>query len=335
MTLTHEIYDDLSRTIKNTNHSSLSKIYTTEKNLSLIYAVTQSDEKEKFYFSIGQNNIDFMPQCQGIVISRVKLYEYSKTDYFCELSPKNITDGDMFEVIIEDIRKNADNVSVSSQMITCVSNILLKWRNFFAQEKSVLLSIERQQGLYGELLLLRKFIQWYGHVSVSFWTGADYETHDYYIRSNAIEVKTTSTKTPYKMHISSEYQLDDKEIAGNLYVAFYALRKSTADGETLPDVIQSIRLELRDNSFLRNKFDLNLQKYGYFDGLENKYSTGYHIREEVFYQIKEGFPRIIKDNLSGGISRCTYDILTESCNKFKIDEEELKSTLREGAHIVR
>jgi hypothetical protein len=334
MTLTHKIYSELHNSVKNTDEEMLSKPYTNLKDLPLIYAVAKSDEKEKLYFSIGQDDVDSVPKFKGLEVSRVRLYEYSKLDYYCELSPRNVADGEMFEVIIEDIRKNTDEVSTNNQMFNRVSNVLLKWRNFFAQEKNLLLSPERQQGLYGELMLLRSLIEWKGIGAVNYWTGADYETHDYYINNNAIEVKTTSTKSPYKMHISSEHQLDSDDVSGNLYVAFYALRKSTADGETLPEIINSIRNLLKENRLWVNEFDLNLQKYGYFDGLEKNYFTGYHLREMNYYIVKDKFPRIEKKQLPEGISNCLYHVAIDNCKGYIVEAKDIERMVKGGGQNV-
>lgn len=333
MTLTHEIYNELKQNIDNVTSSELSKINMTNKNRALIYAVTRDVELEKLYFSIGQEEIDIIPQCKGLGTNKVKLYEYSKTDYFCELYQKDKADTEVFEVIIEDVRKNVNDVSNEVQMLQRVSKVLLKWRTFFTQEKSLVLSSERQQGLYGELLFLKKLISWYGPSCILYWTGADYETHDYYINHNAVEIKTTSTKAPYKMHISSEYQLDDKDVSEGLFVVFFALRKSVSDGETLPEIINSIRKCLTGHNLLETKFNENLQKYGYFDGLEDKYSTGYHVREEMAYSVKSGFPRITKEDLPKGISGCKYDVSVEVCSDYCIDNEMLRKTLKRGEKI--
>lgn len=329
MTLTHEIYRNLYTAVKNTDEEFLSKSYTNPQNLSLIYAVAKNDEKERLYFSIGQDNVDNIPQFKGLDVSRVRLYEYSKIDYYCELSPKTLTDGEMFEVVIEDIRKTTESANTNAQMLERASKVLLKWQNFFALEKSLLLSPERQQGLFGELLLLRLLIKWKGIWAINYWTGANYETHDYYINNHAIEVKTTSTKSPYKIRISSEYQLDPEEVNGNLYVAFYALRKSSSNGETLPEIIQSIRNSLKCNHLLMNKFDLNLQKYGYYDGLEGKYLTGYHLREMNYYIVKDAFPRIAKRQLPLGISGCTYYVSMDNCKKFIVEQKDIEKLLKE------
>ena len=67
------------------------------------------------------------------------------------------------------------------------------------------------------------------------------ETHDFYIASNAVEVKTTGTQAPYFAQISSEYQLDNSDVPGKLFLRFYAFRKSQSTGEKLPEIIARIR----------------------------------------------------------------------------------------------
>lgn len=322
MTLTHDIYEDLNESLKEGEHQTLSKLYTTPKGIPLIYAMDGNTGKRFLYFSADENVAEIMPQCRGISIDKVHLYEYSPVDYFCQLSQNSEDEDYIYEIIIEDIRKNADELSDVQKMSARVSALLLKWKSFFAQEKSLILLPERQQGLFGELLFLKHLIDFLGTVSVSYWTGCDNETHDFYIKGNAVEVKTTSTKAPYKMHISSEYQLDDKEIEGNLLVDFFALRKSSSDGNRLPELISDIRAKLEDNPLMRKKFDACLEAYGYFDGLEDRYTTGYFIRENHTYCVKEGFPRIIRQNLAEGISGCTYDILISSCASFEISGDD-------------
>lgn len=333
MTLTHNIYEDLNTSLKNSSYRTLSKLYTTSKGISLIYAMDKDTEKRLLYFSVDEKAVDNMPQCKGLSIGIVHLYEYSPVDTYCQITQNSGSESYIYEIIVEDIRKNAEELTDEKMMAARVSKLLLKWKSFFARDKTLLLSAERQQGLYGELLFLKQLIELQGSAAVSYWTGCDYETHDFYIKGNAVEIKTTSTKAPYKMHISSEYQLDDAEISGNLLVNFFAIRKSPADGETLPEIVASIRSMLQDNPMMRKKFNTNLEAYGYFDGLEDKYIMGYHIREEHTYCVKQGFPRIIKESLADGISGCTYDLLTSNCTSFEITKEE-KIQKMEGRETI-
>jgi hypothetical protein len=333
MTLTHNYYENLRDSLKKGNHSYLSRIYTTSYGLSLIYAMMRDNERRALYFPSDEKAIDNMPQCKGLSIRKVHLYEYSPVDYYCEIAQSPGSEGYIFEIIIEDIRKNVDELMSEQKIAASTASRLLKWKSFFAQERNVLLSSERQQGLYGELLFLKELIGIYGSAAVSFWTGSDYETHDFYMRGNAVEVKTTSTKAPYKMHISSEYQLDDSEVSGSLLINFYALRKSSADGETLPEIVRSIRNIVNDNPSMSKKFDSDLEAYGYYDGLEDKYQTDYHVREEHTYRISNGFPRIVKSSLAAGITGCTYDVSINDCTLYEISFTDKESILK-GSEII-
>jgi hypothetical protein len=177
-------------------------------------------------------------------------------------------------------------------------------------------------------LFLRKAIEVLGTVAINYWSGCKYETHDFYIKGNAVEIKTSSKKSPYKMHISSEYQLDYDDVSKALYIVFYALRKSEADGERLPEIIADIREKLVNQPLLLQKFSNDLEEYGYFDGLEDKYITGYIVRDELIFEVFEKFPSIVRKDLQKGITNCTYDLLVDVCKEYKIQEKALMERLK-------
>lgn len=335
MTLTHDIYEDLNESLEHGSHHMLSKIYTTPTGISLIYAINRDTKKRYFYFRTDWNAADAIPQCKGLSIENVHLYEYSQVDYFCQIAQTAGDESYIYEIIIEDIRKNVDELTNEQKVATRISKILLKWKTFFSQEKSLILSPERQQGLYGELLFLNQLIDMFGTMVVTYWGGCDYETHDFYIKGNAIEIKTTSAKAPYKMHINSEYQLDNEDVEGTLLIEFLILRKSISDGEKLPELILKIRDKLADDLMMEKMFNKKLENYGYFDGMEDKYTTGYFIREKHIYHVSEGFPRITKKSICEGVSCCVYDVLASTCTLFEISEKEKWEKLKGGKIIDR
>jgi predicted AAA+ superfamily ATPase len=101
-------------------------------------------------------------------------------------------------------------------MISCLSDTLGKWKKFFALNTEIIMSEQMQEGLYGELLVLQKLIYKFGEEAVSYWSGADKETHDFYINGSAVEVKTTASKSTEKIRISSEHQLNPSDVVGTL-----------------------------------------------------------------------------------------------------------------------
>ncbi len=330
MTLTHELYDELLAFDQDsTSKDTISKMYTAPKGAQLVYALAYYSRLRQLYFKSEQATVDDIPQCNGIEIKKVELKEYSQNDFFIELSQNKDSDAEIFEVIVEDIRRCTDELQ-NEHVVNEVVKILRKWKSFFAQQKIIIMSEERQQGLFGELLFLNYLIDEYGTSAVFFWAGCKYETHDFYINKSAVEVKTTSTKAPYKMHISSEYQLDMDDVSKQLFVAFYAFRKSESDGKKLPEIVNEIRDKIDTNIGARNRFDECLEEYGYFDGLEERYSTGYIVRENFYYYVTDCFPRITKEMLLKGVTNCQYDVLSDVCTSFLIEKQDLFRQIKEN-----
>lgn len=324
MTLTHKIYEELF-SVQEYSKQQISKRYDVEKQY-LIFAAERGKDIRHLYFRINMNELDSIPQCNGIDIEIVQLPEYEAGAFFCNLSQSYGSEAYIFETIVEDIRlRMIEKANLSIQAV--VSTTLHRWKQFFTKNKEIIMSSERQQGLYGELRFLEELITWKGPKAVLCWTGCNYETHDFYIEKNAVEIKTTSSKAPYKMHISSEYQLDTNEVEGVLFVRFYAFRKSEADGEQLSQIIHRIRLMLNDNPHALLKFNSGLEEYGYLDAVSDRYTTGYTDRIEEAFQVKEMFPRIIPQKLSNGIVNCEYDVLVDQCTKFRVDKEEMKEII--------
>jgi hypothetical protein len=138
------------------------------------------------------------------------------------------------------------------------------------------------------------------------------------------------------MHISSEYQLDEKDVTGDLLVHFYAFRKSETDGERLTTIIQRIRNSISGNPHATRAFETDLEEYGYFDSVSEKYVNGYVDRETAFFIVEDGFPRIIRKDLATGVSNCVFDVLVDECRKNEITELEAEKILLKGdAEIVR
>lgn len=331
MTLTHDIYEELFSSFED-NKKQISKRYDIEKQY-LIYAASKKNKIRHLYFIINLDEFDSIPMCNGIEIEVVRLPEYDTDSYYCNLTQAQGSESYIFETIVEDIRLKLYEKPTTA-ISTIVSVTLRKWKEFFAKNREIIMTPERQQGLYGELRFLEYLVRLKGEKAVNCWTGCNYETHDFYVDGNAVEIKTTSTKAPYKMHISSEYQLDDNEVDGKLLIKFYAFRKSEADGEKLTEIIARIRDILKNNPHALSKFNEKLEEYGYFDIVSEKYSMGYSDRMEVAYAVCDEFPRIISKELMRGVSNCTYDISVDQCIDYTVEVGQLRLILeREGNNV--
>lgn len=154
----------------------------------------------------------------------------SENEYII-ISQSKDYDSDIFEIIDNDITDQLEKISTQKKIFSCLSDTLSKWKKFFALNSDVIMSEQMQEGLYGELIVLKKLIFNFGSEAVSFGRGADKETHDFYISGSAVEVKTTSAKPNEKIRISSEHQLNPKDVENSLFLYFVqAVYTNTSSG---------------------------------------------------------------------------------------------------------
>lgn len=336
MSFTTDIFNSIAEDMRskpiNDAKSTAMRLITYSNMLQVAFAVSKGSELRSIYLSVGNTDskVSF-PKWKGVSIELAKIPEYGTDELFVVMRELPSSVSYIFEIVAEDLRKTHEEVKDSSLALVAVSEVLAKWKSFFQYDGEVLLSDIRQQGLMGELYFLREAIQKIGTYSVAKWTGSNDETHDFYFNDHAVEVKTTSTKEPYKAHISSEYQLDVTDVAGKLYLAFYALRKSQSSGVTLPQMIQTIRDMLIDNPAMQVQFTDKLHKYGYFDEVSELYTTGYYIRDEYEFELRDGFPCIVSSMLNKGISNVEYSVGIDHCLDCIIDKNDMFEELRGGA----
>ena len=285
---------------------------------SAYFSVTTEVQKSKF------------PHWKGIEIKMVTLPGYGIDTSFVCLSQLPESANYIFEIVVEDLRKQLEKGEKESQSLSVIIRVLTKWKKFFATNKELLMSEERQQGLYGELLFLSECLDSQGLEVVRHWAGSEDETHDFYFGPHAVEVKTTSTKAPYYAYISSEYQLDNCDISGGLFLRFYALRKSGSEGEKLPERIERIRNVLCEDESILQKFDEKLNKYGYFDEAAEMYTIGYHLRDLYCFDVDDGFPKITKEAMPQGIAKLTYQISITTCMPYVKDMQAVFEILKGG-----
>lgn len=298
--------------------------YICQSKIDMIYSL--SVEGHSRALAIPVDNMDKranFPIWKGIKIDFVMLPEYSKNDQiFIEMEQMPGTEGYIFEIVAEDLRRGLEKKSADKGCSESIYEILKKWKEFFSAGKSPILTKIQAQGLYGELLFLRELILNLGTKSVHMWAGEN-NTHDFYIRRNAVEVKTTSTQAPYFAHINSEYQLDDKDMGGKLYLRMYALRKDNNGGQRLAQIIADIRKILMPDIFSSRLFNEKLQKIGYFDAAEDYYIEGYTVRDIYSFKVTDDFPRITKKDIPIGIYNVEYSLSIDQCKDFAIETERL------------
>ncbi|MDW0111138.1 PD-(D/E)XK motif protein [Sporosarcina aquimarina] len=233
---------------------------------------------------------------------------------------KDQEDWEIFKILCDDLIGVVSYELDDTLIIEELSKRLNRWQKLLQYELKIGISIQKQRGLFSELLLLKRFVaERYGYnEAVDCWTGPDHCKQDFICNDSAIEVKSYNSSRGRYVKVSSVDQLDSTK--KNLYLAAVALSENQ-QGEDISDVIEEIKMNLNFNTLL--KFENKLGEYGYFPEILQEPLQKYIADTIYFYEVKESFPRIIPVNISSAINKVEYEINLSKCELFKISSEEI------------
>lgn len=231
----------------------------------------------------------------------------------------------IFESVISDICESVIHLQNKKNLPAVLTKVLNEWKMFFERQQNEILSISSQKGLVGELHFLSDYLfhKYSFTESFFFWTGSDRSNHDFQIRNSAVEVKTTSSKQHKKFVISSERQLDCSGLE-HLYLCLFALNlHSNMPERTLPALVREIYSKIKKDPIASFQFQIKLAKYGYNEIHADKYTIGFSVFEMKFFEVREGFPRLLQGNLPDGVGDLKYSVVVSACTPFEIKTDIL------------
>jgi hypothetical protein len=86
---------------------------------------------------------------------------------------------------------------------------------------------------------------------------------------------------------------------------------------TLPALICEIYTQIQNDPIASFQFEIKLAKYGYNEALAEKYSIGFSIFEMKIFEVAEGFPRLLQQNLPDGVGDLKYSVVVAACKPFE------------------
>ncbi len=229
---------------------------------------------------------------------------------------------DVFSTLCEDLINGISNITGDEKIVKELLNRLEKWKSLFDKAALQGLSPEEQRGLFGELYFLRKWAIQTSDLQkcIQAWLGPERSLRDFQLNDWAIEVKTTHGNNHQKVHISSERQLDTTNLNA-LLLYHLSLESQQQSGENLNELIDSIIDLLNGNIAVQTQFKAKLLQGGYFIHHRTLYvNTGYHIRQESFYEVRDLFPRIEERDIRKGVGEVKYSIILSSYSDYIINE---------------
>lgn len=300
------------------NHVQTVYLYATVRLPEKHYGIAVSfDENIKVDLSSFSNLRDL-----SITISDDNTFKGKITLYITLLQHYN---ADIFAVLCSDLINRILEESSESKVVRLIINQLEKWQMLFERMRSGGLSPAEQQGLYGEITFLHKFLfqsdDW--NYAVNSWVGTDKEIRDFQSKNWAVEVKTTAGNNHQRIAVSSERQLDDT-LVDHLYLYHISVETSNGNGETLNQKIYSVRDLLSSTASALYAFNQKLLDAGYLDAQADMYNERCYLkRDENYYSVKADFPRIKENEIRDGVGDVKYSITLSHCDQYLITESQL------------
>ena len=236
---------------------------------------------------------------------------------------------DIFDLLIRDLVDAAEEPQDERTGLTRFLSRLSDWQQLLRRLAPRGLSREAQQGLWGELWVLREIVAPVMGMAeaVRAWRGPLGADQDFQIMNTSIEVKTSTAHVLDRLTIASERQLEAPDDVTLLLVGL-SLDSRAGYGETLPDMVGISRAAASESGCL-HLLDNRLELYGYEANDESLYSdVGFSLRSFHAFLVGDGFPRIVSGDLPSGVGDVRYSVSIASCSSFQVNLENPSDLLR-------
>ncbi len=237
---------------------------------------------------------------------------------------------DIFDLLIRDLVESAEEPQSERTGLTRFLSRLSDWQQLLRRLAPRGLSPEAQQGLWGELWVLREVAAPVMAMpeAVRAWRGPLGADQDFQMGTTNVEVKTSTAHGLESIPISSERQLDAPEGVALILVAM-SLDSRMGFGETLPEMVANSRTAASGAGCL-GPLDDRLSLLGYRTEDEILYSeVGYGLRSLRSFLVGDGFPMIVPSDLRPGVAGVRYSISIHSCSPYEMGVDEPSSLLRD------
>lgn len=210
---------------------------------------------------------------------------------------------------------------------------LQEWKSLLDQERITSLSLERQRGLFGELLFLESHaLQALDQRSaVLAWRGPYQEIHDFLTATVEVEVKTGLTSDEISsFKVCGEQQLNSRD-GRQIFVYFVKLAAvPSGDGTSLPDLVGELRARFSCSPDVKALFERALERAGYFDVHSSQYNQHLRVDDTVCFEVRPGFPKLSTEVVPEGIHHIQYRVRVSACAPFSVTRAVLEETLSGG-----
>jgi len=241
-------------------------------------------------------------QSRGVgVVTRELAVPGHETGCYLDITCNDAGGHDAFDLIGGEL---AERLGASNETTPeCVSRVLAKWRRFWGQPPTNILSREEQIGLFAELWFLNLWMvpRVGTAAAVQQWRGPFGSRHDFERAGCSVEVKATTSTRGIIHHIHGIEQLLSPD-EGELLLYSLRLRNEAGATNSLPTVVAACRQQLSCDDEALSHFESALFQAGYSPAHEEEYEKlRMRVVEEGLYVVRDDFPRLTPTQFIGGL----------------------------------
>lgn len=265
-----------------------------------------------------------LPQGHGFEVLRVEAPEMGEHGLVVALARRPSGRFELFAMMAEDLVRLLDEC-MGAREETVLQRFLARihaWQEFMNRHREDVLSAENEQGLFGELILLERFVEAElpPRDVLDAWQGPADGLQDFILGSGGIEVKTTLSAGGFPATISSLEQLDDS-FRQPLFVAAIRVRLHNA-GMTLPEMVDFVKGKLGNDRQTLETFDIRLMQAGLLHSTVDQYTRRFRHVSSAILCVQADFPRLTRAHVHPLVRKARYEIDLELVNAEEVELEQ-------------
>lgn len=191
-----------------------------------------------------------------------------------------------------------------------VSKVLARWRRFWGQLPTQILTREEQIGLFTELWFLAYWlVPAVGpQEALSRWRGPMGARHDFEQTGLSVEAKGSASTQVRRFTVGSINQLEPPE-AGRLMLFGMRMREEAGASNTLPALVHICHGLAGSHGDADGALESALIAAGYAAAHEDEYAkVHWRVVEELLFEVRDDFPKLTPDSFCGGLPQGVEDI---------------------------
>jgi hypothetical protein len=286
-------------------------------------AIVYPEKHETLLFEFKEKSVGFYLtdlELTGLVFHKNESLKSSVYNQVFVLSKQEDQDLNVFNTICSDLLTFArKNHKLAGEIyFNAIKNRLNVWIEFLKNGDGKYLSLRKQIGVIGELVLLDK-LKKYSPSEIAWmnsWKGPEKHSKDFVTQNIAFEVKSI-LNDEIAVQISNIDQLDTTNI-DKLILAVFQFTEDSENGKTINHFVDSIISNISCDKTLC-LFLTKLELSGYYLHHQKHYGLKFSLINEHSFSVDTDFPRLIKNNVAAEIGNVKYKLDLSRLSNFKVE----------------